>query len=228
VGTWKSPPKVHHELREFADVDEVASAAADFVAELAHDETVASGTFTCALSGGRTPQRMFVELDARVMPWDRTVLYQVDERVAPMGDPQRNLVELVQGLATSAPVIESMPVDEADLDSAAQNYAALLPARLDLVHLGLGPDGHTASLVPGDPALEETDQLVTLTGPYQGYRRMTMTYPALARANQLLWLVTGEEKREALSKLLAGDTDIPAGRVEARQSLIMADRSALS
>jgi len=219
---------VHHELREFADADDAAVAAADYLFELASDVVGRSRSFTCAVSGGRTPEGMFAELDTRDVPWDRTVVYQVDERVAPPGDRQRNLTGLVESLSTSAPVIEAMPVNEKDLDGAARRYGALLPARLDLVHLGLGPDGHTASLVPGDPALEVTDRLVTLTGAYQGYRRMTLTYPALARANQLLWLVTGSEKRAALSQLLAGDTAIPAGRVEARRSLIMADRSALA
>ncbi len=219
---------MHHELREFPDAAELAAAAADFVAELACTVAGTVGRFTCALSGGRTPQRMFAELDAREVPWGQTTIYQVDERIAPLGDPRRNLTTLRQGLARSSPVIESMPVDEADLDAAAKRYGAQLPARLDLVHLGLGPDGHTASLVPGDPALEVTDQLAVITGPYQGSRRMTLTYPALARANQILWLVTGEETREALAKLLKGDTEIPAGRVEAGRSLIMADRSALS
>jgi len=94
------------------------------------------------------------------------------------------------------------------------------------VHLGLGPDGHTASLVPGDPVLEVTDALVAVTQPYQGHRRMTLTYPALARADQLLWLVTGADKREPLAKLLAGDESIPAGRVVAARSVVMADQAA--
>ena len=119
-----------------------------------------------------------------------------------------------------------MPVNEDDLEAAAAAYAASLPEHFDLVHLGLGPDGHTASLVPGDPVLSVTDRLVALTQPYQGRVRMTLTYPALARARQILWLVTGEDKKEPLARLLAGDTTIPAGRVEAAASLVMADRAA--
>jgi len=119
-----------------------------------------------------------------------------------------------------------MPVNDGDLEAAATAYGASLPEHFDLVHLGLGPDGHTASLVPGDPVLAVTDRLVALTQPYQGRVRMTLTYPALARASQLLWLVTGADKKEPLAKLLSGDTTIPGGRVDAVASLVMADRAA--
>jgi 6-phosphogluconolactonase/glucosamine-6-phosphate isomerase/deaminase len=119
-----------------------------------------------------------------------------------------------------------MPVNDGDLEAAARRYGDSLPARFDLVHLGLGPDGHTASLVPGDPVLEVTDRPVAVTAEYQGHRRMTLTYPALARADQLLWVVTGADKRAPLARLWAGDPSIPAGRVEAAASLIMADTAA--
>ena len=218
---------MHHETRTFTGVDDVTTAAADFVAEHARRCVAAQGAFSFAVSGGRTPWRMFAELLGRDMPWEQTVIFQVDERVAPPGDPGRNLTNLIDILAGVSPLIEPMSVNDDDLDAAAERYADRLPQRLDLVHLGLGPDGHTASLVPGDPVLDVRDRLVSTTGEYEGRRRMTLTYLGLARADQLLWLVSGSNKREALAKLLEGDESIPACRVEAAQSLIMADRSAM-
>ena len=155
------------------------------------------------------------------------MLYQVDERIAAPGDATRNLTNLQRSLGERRPTIVAMPVNDDDLEAAAASYAAQLPERFDLVHLGLGPDGHTASLIPGDPVLEVRDRLVAVTGVYQGEQRMTLTYSALSRADQLLWLVTGEDKRTALSALLRGDPSIPATGVEAPTSLVMADDAAL-
>jgi 6-phosphogluconolactonase len=179
-----------------------------------------------AVSGGKTPWAMFAELTRQDMPWADVELFQVDERVAPDGDPDRNLTHLREAIGDAPARVHPMPVDDPDLDAAAAAYATVLPQRFDLVHLGLGPDGHTASLVPGDPVLKVTDALVALTQPYQGHRRMTLTYPGLTRADQLLWLVTGSDKRDALARLLAGDESIPAGRVLASRSLILADADA--
>jgi 6-phosphogluconolactonase len=169
---------------------------------------------------------MFAELAKEDVPWADVELFQVDERVAPDGDPDRNLTHLHESIGSAPARVHPMPVNEADLDKAAADYANVLPERFDLVHLGLGPDGHTASLVPGDPALEVTGELVAVTQPYQGHRRMTLTYPALARADQLLWLITGSDKRGPLTRLLAGDESIPAGRVRATRSLVIADEAA--
>jgi 6-phosphogluconolactonase len=217
---------VHHELRSLADPDAVARAGAAFVAERARAAVADRGTFRFAVSGGHTPWAMFAVLARETVPWDAVVIYQVDERVAPPGDPSRNLTHLTEALGSAPAEILPMPVNDADLAAAAAAYATDLPEHFDLVHLGLGPDGHTASLVPGDPVLSVTDRLVAVTRPYQGELRMTLTYPALARAREILWLVTGADKKEALGALLAGDTTIPAGRVEAAASLVLADQAA--
>ena len=165
-------------------------------------------------------------------------MLQVDERVAPAGDPDRNLTHLRESLLAHAPLrpeqVHAMPVESPTSRPQRPATRKLLqeiagsPAVLDLVHLGLGPDGHTASLVPGDPVLEVTDRDVALTGGvYQGRRRMTLTYPVLNRARCVLWLVTGSEKVGMLARLRAGDRAIPAGRVRQDQALVMADRAAV-
>src|SRR6266550_8132598 len=189
-----------------------------------------------AVSGGRTPWSMLRALAADELPWPQVHVVQVDERVAPAADPDRNLAHLRASLLDRAPLppdhIYAMPVEAADLDRAAEQYALTLregagsPPVLDLVHLGLGPDGHTASLVPGDPVLDIVDADVSLTGVYQGRRRMTLTYPILNRARRILWVVTGSEKVEMLNRLLNGDEAIPAGRIRRDRALLLADRAA--
>ena len=217
---------MHHELRVLADPADVARAGAALVAERAGRAVDERGRFTFAVSGGHTPWAMFAELAAADVPWEHVVLYQVDERVAPPGDPDRNLAHLRQALGAAPARVVPMPVEDDDLEAAAASYAAALPDAFDLVHLGLGPDGHTASLVPDDPVLAVSDRLVALTRPYQDRVRMTLTYPALARAHQLLWLVTGADKKGPLARLMAGDRGIPAGRVEAEASMVLADAAA--
>lgn len=217
---------MEHEVQVWATPDDVAGKAASYVAAQAQAAVAARGRFTFAVSGGHTPWAMFAELAREDVPWANVELFQVDERIAPEGDPSRNLTHLRESIGDAPAAIYPMPVNDADLDAAAAKYAAGLPERFDLVHLGLGPDGHTASLVPGDPVLSVTGALVAVTNQYQGQQRMTLTYPALARAGQLLWLVTGADKREALARLLAGDESIPAGRVSAARSLVLADAAA--
>ncbi len=194
----------------------VARRAAGFVADRARAAVADHGEFTFAVSGGRTPWAMFAELAHEDVPWAQCVFFQVDERVAPEGDPDRNLTHLLESLPAEADRgVRPMPVDlDQEIEAAAAQYATVLPERFDLVHLGLGPDGHTASLVPGDPVLDVTDRDVAVTEPYQAHRRMTLTYPVLNRAKHVLWLVTGADKVEALAKLRARDRSIPAGRIE--------------
>ncbi len=215
------------EFEVVADADAAAKRAAEVI-ELAARAAVGTASFSIALSGGRTPWKMLEVLDPDALAEPGTTIFQVDERVAPDEDPDRNLTHMRECLSAAAlERLLPMPVTDDDLDAAAERYAGAMPERLDLLHLGLGPDGHTASLVPGDPVLDVDDQRVALTGgEYQGRRRMTITYPAIAAAARVLFLVTGAEKREALAKLRAGDDSIPAGRVEADSGLIIADRAA--
>lgn len=216
------------QVEVLADAEAAASRGAELIAAAAERAIAARGSFTLAVSGGHAPWRMFELLGSHELDWSRIEVFQVDERVAPRGDPDRNLTHLEASLPAAARErLRPMPVDADDLEAAAERYAAALPERFDLVHLGLGPDGHTASLVPGDPVLEVTDRAVALSGPYQGRRRMTLTYPVLAAARQIVWLVTGESKREALAKLRAGDASIPAGRVPQDAALVLAEEAAV-
>lgn len=219
------------------DAEAVARRAAAFIAAAARDAVAARGRCTIAVSGGHTPWQMLRALADEDVPWQQLHVLQVDERVAPAGDPERNLTHLRESLLSHAPLppqqIYPMPVEDPDLAAAAARYARTLrelagdPPVLDLVHLGLGPDGHTASLVPGDDVLNVTDADVALTsGTYQGRRRMTLTYPVLNRARQILWVVTGAEKVDALRKLRAADPSIPAGRVNQAHATVLADRAA--
>jgi 6-phosphogluconolactonase len=211
------------ELRTFTTSDDLARAGAAHIAECAARAIEARGEFVMALSGGHSPLLTWRHLATLDLDWQRMTLFQVDERVAPAGHPDRNLTGLVEGLAPRQPRIVAMPVDQSDLDAAAAHYAEQLPDIFDLVHLGLGPDGHTASLVAGDAALETTNRLITVTDVYQGRRRMTMTYPALKRTRETLWIVSGPDVDGALERLLAGDTSIPAGRVQRHDAVVLTD-----
>jgi 6-phosphogluconolactonase len=219
-----------------ADAGAVAKAAAAYIAGEARAAVASRGRFLLAVSGGRTPWDMLRVLAGEELPWEAVEVFQVDERVAPAGDPERNLTHLRESLvprdSLNPEQIHAMPVEANDLAGAAARYARVLrdfggaAPVLDLVHLGLGPDGHTASLVPGDPVLEVSDADVALTGVYQGRRRMTLTYPILNRARRLVWLVTGPDKGAMLARLVDGDPSIPAGRVARDQALVLADRAA--
>ncbi len=223
-------------IEALADADSVARAGAALTAAEARTAVAARGRFIVAFSGGHTPWQMLRALADEEIPWPGVHVVQVDERVAPAGDPDRNLTHLRESLLARCPLrpeqVHAMPVESADLEAADGRYALTLrqiagsPAVLDLAHLGLGPDGHTASLVPGDPVLDVTDADVALTGIYQGRRRMTLTYPALNRARRIVWLITGREKSEMLARLCRGDRSIPAGRIDQRQALVLADHEA--
>jgi 6-phosphogluconolactonase len=220
----------------YADADAVALEAAKLIAKAAQEAVAARGKFVMAVSGGKTPWIMLRNLANEDVPWKSVHIVQVDERVAPEGDPDRNLTHLRESLLKHAPLrpgqILAMPVELSNLESGCTQYSRILetiagsPPVLDLVHLGLGPDGHTASLVPADPVLDVKDADVGLTGIYQKRRRMTLTYPIINRARRVLWLVTGSEKVGMLARLQAGDVSIPAGRVSRDHAVVLADRAA--
>jgi 6-phosphogluconolactonase len=217
------------ELEVAGDEKAASRRAAELIATAGAEAAAERGGFAFAMSGGRSPWAMLAILgDLEEMPWDRTELFQVDERVAAPGDPERNLTHMVLGLSMAhQPSLRPMPVTQRDLDAAAREYEASLPDRFDAIHLGLGPDGHTASLVPGDPVLEVDDRRVAITGgTYQGHLRMTLTYPALNDARRIVWLVTGPDKQEPLAKLLAEDESTPAGRVRNEDMVVVADAAA--
>jgi 6-phosphogluconolactonase len=217
------------DLEVVADERAAARRAAEQIATAGVAAVADHGSFSFAMSGGRSPWTMLAILgELEEMPWRETELFQVDERVASPGSEERNLTHMVLSLSMDhQPSLRPMPVTQRDLDAAAHEYDNSLPDRIDLVHLGLGPDGHTASLVPGDPVLEVTDRRVAMTtGEYQGHRRMTLTYRALEEARQIVFLVTGAEKQDALQKLIASDPSIPAGRVRNGSMSIVADESA--
>jgi 6-phosphogluconolactonase len=216
-------------LETLPDAEAAARRGAELIAAVAREAVRERAGCAIAVSGGSTPVPMFRTLADEDVPWDALGIWQVDERIAPRDDEDRNLTPLLASLPHSARVHE-MPVDgDAEgLDARAATYASGLPARFDLVHLGIGEDGHTASLVPGDAVLEVHDRDVAITRAYQGRRRMTLTYPVLDRARSVLFLVTGGEgKAEPLRKLLARDPNIPAARVSAPDQLAVVDQAAL-
>jgi 6-phosphogluconolactonase len=217
----------------FPNADAAAQEAAKLITAAARSAVSERGTFTLAVSGGRTPGQMLHDLTREDVPWQRVQVFQVDERIAPAGDRDRNLTQLKESLLSLVPLppdqVYAMPVESSDLDAAAAQYASMLqkvagnPPVFDLVHLGLGPDGHTASLIPGDTVLDVGDADVALTGVYQGRRRMTLTYPVLDRARKIVFLVTGSDKCEALIRLCNADRSIPAGRVQQTNAVVLAD-----
>ncbi|CAN5377332.1 6-phosphogluconolactonase [soil metagenome] len=224
------------DLEILADADAVALKAANMIAADARAAVAARGRFIVAVSGGKTPWVMLRHLASEELPWKQIHIVQVDERVAPVGDPDRNLTHLHESLLEHAAIppenIHAMPVENPDLKTAAASYANTLeqiagsPPVIDLVHLGMGPDGHTASLIPDDPVLKVTDVDVASTGVYQGRRRLTLTYPAINRARRILWLVTGADKVGMLARLLKADPGIPAGRILQEHAAVVADRAA--
>lgn len=226
------------QIRQCEAPEDVAVAGANFVVARATEAIAERDQFTLALSGGSTPWMMLGKLAESDLPWDRIKVFQVDERVAADGDQGRNLVHIRARFTDRIPLpadnLIAMPVVSSDLSQAAHRYEDSLiewagnPPVLDLVHLGLGRDGHTASLVPGDAVLNEIDRNVAVTDIYDGRRRMTLTYAIINRARDVLWLVTGEDKAVMLNRLIMGDSGIPAGRVSQLHATVIADAASLA
>ncbi|MEO1061148.1 MAG: 6-phosphogluconolactonase [Actinomycetota bacterium] len=209
------------ELRTSPDV---VSAAADELVSALESRLAVAERCSLAISGGSSPGPVFERLADARLDWERVDVFQVDERIAPDGDSARNLTGQRAALLDRVPCRSfPMPVTADDLVAAAGRYADLLPDELDVVHLGLGDDGHTASLVPGDPAVHVVDTTVTITGDYRGHRRMTLTYPALHRAKRIVWFAPGEAKRPMLERLRSADPTIPGGRVAADRAVLVTD-----
>jgi len=226
-------------IEVLADDDAVAKAAAGVIAVAAREAVAARGVFTLAVSGGKTPWAMLRDLASEEVPWSQVHVFQIDERIAPEGDPDRNLTHLHESLLGNAPIpkenIHAMPVNSVDPMEGAKEYEKVLqeicgnPPILDMAHLGLGPDGHTASLTPNDPVLEVTDRDVALTDPanlYQNRRRMTLTYPMINRSRRIMWLATGAAKIPMIVKLKAADSSIPGGKISQANALLLTDTAA--
>lgn len=221
------------EIELFPDADAAAKRGADIIA--ARIAAVPAGQrFAIAISGGATPWKMFAGLSAHPeIPWDSVDIWQVDERIAPAGHDDRCLTHQAESLPPAAfarirpmPVDDLESADDAAMNAAADAYAATLPGTFDLVHLGLGEDGHTASLIPGDPAMDVRDRNIAVTNPYKGRRRMTITFPVLDHAVLALWIVTGADKARVLRKFRDGDSMLPAAHVNARERVVLADAAA--
>ncbi|CAG0941592.1 6-phosphogluconolactonase [Gammaproteobacteria bacterium] len=213
-----------------------AAGAAEFIAQSLAAALVARGRATLALSGGHSAVPLLAALARQALDWSRVAVFQVDERMAPDGDTARNLTALQRALVAEGPLpaanLHPMPVTDAEPAAAAAAYAQQLrerggsPPILDLVHLGLGADGHTASLFPGDAVLQLTAREVAVTGPHAGYRRMTLTLPVINAARARVWLVIGAGKAGVLAELEGGTSGMPAAMVARKDATVFADAAA--
>ncbi|NJA89733.1 6-phosphogluconolactonase [Rhodocyclus tenuis] len=220
----------------YADAAELAQAAATEIAAAAAQAIAERGQFLLALSGGQTPQEMLRALAVKPIDWSRVHLLQVDERIAPLGHSARNLTQLQETLLAHVPIpaaqVHLLPVDAIDPQAAMAACEAQLrqlmgdPPQLDLVQLGLGGDGHTASLLPGDAALDVTGQALAVSACYQGWRRMTLTRHVINRARRVLWLVSGADKAAVLARFVVGDAALPASRIRRENALLLCDVAA--
>ena len=206
------------------DPQAAANEAAGWIARQLRNAVSRRGAASVAFSGGSTPALMLVALAELPVPWEATTVFQVDERVAPDGDPDRNAT-LLDVLRPHRPVIHLMPVTATDLPAAGRQYAAAVPDRLDVVHLGLGDDGHTASWPPGDPVIDEPG-VVAMSGEYKGRVRMTLTVAAVNAARRRMVLATGSAKAPIIERWMLHDSSLPVERVGRSNTIVMLDAEA--
>jgi 6-phosphogluconolactonase len=206
------------------DPQSAAGEAAAWIARQLRNAVSRRGAASVAFSGGSTPALMLAELAELRVPWEATTIFQVDERVAPDGDPDRNAT-LLDVLGQRGPSVNLMPVTASDIDSACRQYAALLPARLDVVHLGVGDDGHTASWPPADPVID-AGGMVAMSGEYKGRVRMTLTVHAVNSARRRVVLATGTAKAPIIERWLLHDRALPVDRVSRSKTLVVLDTQA--
>jgi 6-phosphogluconolactonase len=224
------------EVRRYGDLRELSHAAAELILDDCRRALASRDAgYTLGVSGGRTPALMLEALAELPMPWRRVHLVQVDERVAPSGSADRNFTQLTDRLLACVEIpqenVHAMPVEHEDLAAACRQYEDELHritagAPLDILQLGLGDDGHTASLAPGDPILGITGHTIWHVEEFNGLPRMSMTYPLINRAARILWLVAGQPKADMCRRLAASDPTIPAGRVAPENAVLLVDDEA--
>lgn len=212
------------DIRVASDAEAAAAVAAEWLAWQLRNACRRRGLATLAVSGGTSPALMFHDLARCDVPWDRVRVWQVDERFAPDGDPARN-ANLLSALPLPRTTLRLMPVTARHLPSAIRRYAAGLPDRFDVVHLGMGDDGHTASWPPGDPVIDAAEP-VALSAPYAGYARMTLTPAVVNAARHRLVLAPGAAKAQPMSRWLLGDHALPIQRVRRAGTVVVIDAAA--
>ena len=212
------------QIEQAVTTEEIAALAAERLAAILAEAVEQRGQAHLAVSGGHTPGLMFAALATRRVPWRAIHLWQVDERVVARTSAERNLVQLRRDLVAKVPVpddhVHAMPVDGRDLEAYAAAMVDAGAEVLDAVHLGLGDDGHTASWPPHDPVLRIRGADVAVVGPFHGLLRMTLTPPAVNRARNVLFLVTGRDKAQVVAQLLGANQVLPASRVRNERTVL--------
>jgi 6-phosphogluconolactonase len=230
------------EIRVLNSAAEMFQSAADELARLAHAAVTTCGKFAVALSGGSTPKTLYSLLATRSdIPWTQTYFFFGDERHVPPDHPDSNYRMAYAAMLSHAPQenVFRVHTEQPDANAAALAYEETLRSffhlkpgefpRFDLTLLGLGPDGHTASLFPGSAALQETQRLVVANWVQQfSSYRITFTYPVLNRSACVLFMASGKEKAHALHQILEGSDDLPAKHVRPIDGTViwMIDRNA--